>query len=136
MGYLGMGIGRMDRRVSCRVSLVARAVTTAAIVSISVIGVANGQSTSPNQQGPTSARPTLVEPNGRTIPPPMKKDLDQPAPGAQREARACSADIARLCAPESRTRRNLRACFKEKQSQFSDSCKAFIKRSREKSKDD
>lgn len=131
-----MGIDKMDRRLSRRVSLAARAVTMAAIVSLSVIGVANGQSTSPNQQGLTSARPNMVEPNGRTILPPIKKDLDQPAPGAQREARACSADIARLCASEARTRRNLRACFKEKQSQFSDSCKAFIKRSREKSKDD
>ncbi len=131
-----MGIGRMDRRGSRKVSLAVRGVALAAIVSVSLIGVAQAQSGSPNQQGPTAARPSPVEPNGRTIPPPVKKDIDQPVPGAQREARACSADIARLCAPERRTRRNLRACFKEKQSQFSDSCKAFIKRSREKSKDD
>lgn len=136
MGHWGMGIGRMDCRMSRAVGLVTRGVAMAAIVSVSLIGVAQAQSGSTNPPGPSTTRPTPVEPNGRTIPPPIKKDIDQPVPGSQREARACSADIARLCATETRTRRNLRACFKEKQSQFSDSCKAFIKRSREKSKDD
>lgn len=116
--------------------LVTRVVAMGAMVGVSVIGVAKAQSGSTNPPGPSTTRPPPVEPNGRTIPPPMRKDTDQPAPGSQREARACSADIARLCALETRTRRNVRACFRAKQSQFSDSCKAFIKRSREKSKDD
>jgi hypothetical protein len=126
--------------LDCRLNrvgwLVTRGVAMAAIMSVSVVGVAYGQSGSPNQPGPASTRPMPLEPNGRGVPAPMKKEIDQPVPGSQREARACSGDIARLCAPQARTRRNIRLCFKEKQSQFSDSCKAFIKRSREKSKDD
>jgi hypothetical protein len=60
---------------------------------------------------------------------PTKDDLDQaPPPGSQREAKACSDDIKVLCAPQTVTRRDVLQCFEDKNTQVSQSCKAYLER--------
>jgi hypothetical protein len=63
---------------------------------------------------------------------PTQADLNQaPAPGSQREAKACSDDIKVYCAPQTATRRDVLQCFEDKASLISQSCKAYLERTAE-----
>jgi hypothetical protein len=68
-------------------------------------------------------------PKEATVTAPTKAELDvAPAPGTQREAKACSDDIKMLCAPQTASRRDVLQCFEDKDAQVSQSCKSYLKR--------
>ena len=56
---------------------------------------------------------------------------ENPIPGTVREARACSADITRLCAQKKETRRNVPDCLTDNKSSVSRSCLNYIARDAE-----
>lgn len=99
--------------------------STKALVAIALIGagVAIAQ---------TALPPELPNNANNIIAPKVSDFEDIRPPGSVREARACSEDIARMCAPETITRRNVPDCLEDRDADVSLSCKAHLARIQDK----